>query len=243
VYSDLSFITLQYVVGTLARKLSYVSESDLLPSCNYPGEGACAHSAVGSAFRSLTPATSTGLQLTCYFEAYVRKYVFEAVGMNVTGYLPPKSRWANAAPTWDDTYYRHRTIQGQVSDENSYALGGIAGHAGVFRYVCAGMRLVLWLVLWLVLCWMLPCLLPQWLTMRVGCAFVSTAPQLLMLMQKLMFAPETSSFINATTVKLFTTCYNVTQSSRALGWDTNNYKMNTYVCVRLRHFVVSVDGV
>lgn len=167
VYSDLSFITLQYVVGTLAKNLGYVKESDLLPSCNYPG---------------------TGITLTCYFEAYVRTHVFEAAGMNVTGYLPPKERWAFAAPTWDDTYYRHRTIQGQVSDENSYALGGIAGHAGVF----------------------------------------STAPQLLMLMKDIMFASPDSSLINSTTVKLFTTCYNVTQSSRALGWDTNNYKMNTY---------------
>ncbi len=50
------------------------------------------------------------------------------------------------------------------------------------------------------------------------------------LMQRLMFAPAAPAdgFLNATTVKLFTTAYNLTQSSRALGWDTNDYTMNTY---------------
>ena len=41
----------------------------------------------------------------------MRTHVFEAAGMNETGYLPPKERWANAAPTWLDDYYRHRYIQ------------------------------------------------------------------------------------------------------------------------------------
>ena len=39
VYSDLSFITLQYVVGTLAKNLGYVTEDQLLPACNFPGTG------------------------------------------------------------------------------------------------------------------------------------------------------------------------------------------------------------
>lgn len=101
----------------------------------------------------LTDCAVAGITLTCYFEAYVRTHVFEAAGMNVTGYLPPKERWAFAAPTWHDNYYRHRTMQGQVSDENSYALGGIAGHAGVFRSVtlaglCASCQLLGTVDLW-----------------------------------------------------------------------------------------------
>lgn len=167
VYSDLSMITMQFVIGTLADKLGYVTPDMLLPGCAGAGEG---------------------LSKTCHYEAYVRHYVFAPLGMNVTGFLPNKEWWANTAPTWDDTTYRHRYIQGQVSDGNSYALGGVAGHAGVF----------------------------------------STAPQLLVLMKKLMFATEDDTYVNATTVHLFTKAYNLTQSSRAFGWDTNNYVMNTY---------------
>ncbi|MGC2162663.1 MAG: serine hydrolase domain-containing protein [Silvibacterium sp.] len=35
-------------------------------------------------------------------------------------------------PTEDDTAFRHRIIQGEVQDENCFALGGVAGHAGLF---------------------------------------------------------------------------------------------------------------
>jgi hypothetical protein len=41
-------------------------------------------------------------------------------------------------------------------------------------------------------------------------------------------ASPADSWINATTVKLFTTIVNRTQSSRAYGWDTNDYMDNTY---------------
>lgn len=61
------------------------------------------------------------------------------------------------------------------------------------------------------------------------CVLLRHVPDVMKLMQRLMFAPEAPSdgFLNATTVKLFTTAYNLTQSSRALGWDTNDYKMNS----------------
>ena len=51
-----------------------------------------------------------------------------------------------------------------------------------------------------------------------------------MLLKRLMFAPDHPSdgFVNSTTVKYFTKAENLTQSSRALGWDTNDYTMNTY---------------
>jgi hypothetical protein len=58
----------------------------------------------------------------------------------------------------------------------------------------------------------------------------SSVPEIMKLMQRIMFAPDAPSdgFLNSTTVKLFTKAYNLTQSSRALGWDTNDYVMNTY---------------
>lgn len=118
VYSDLSMITAQYVVGTLAKKLGYISFEDLLDVCQ----------------GNLTdPENQPGLEKSCYYEAYARKYVFGALKMEKTGFLPKRSWWKNTAPTWIDKSYRGGTIQGSVSDGNSYALGGIAGHAGVFR--------------------------------------------------------------------------------------------------------------
>lgn len=39
VYSDLSMITMQFVIGTLAQNLGYVSNADLLPGCEGGGEG------------------------------------------------------------------------------------------------------------------------------------------------------------------------------------------------------------
>ena len=35
-------------------------------------------------------------------------------------------------PTYADTTYRHLINQGEVSDENAYASGGLSGHAGIF---------------------------------------------------------------------------------------------------------------
>jgi hypothetical protein len=80
-------------------------------------------------------------------------------------------------------------MQGQVSDQNAYALGGISGHAGLF----------------------------------------STGGDLFNLLHTLLFAPEVSDWISSGTVKLFTTVANVSQSSRALGWDTNNYNASGYL--------------
>src|SRR5256714_8275431 len=49
-----------------------------------------------------------------------------------TMYKPPKKLWPTIAPTEIDNQYRHRLIQGEVHDENAFAIGGVSGHAGVF---------------------------------------------------------------------------------------------------------------
>ena len=36
------------------------------------------------------------------------------------------------APTENDTTFRKRLLQGEVHDENAFAMGGVAGHAGMF---------------------------------------------------------------------------------------------------------------
>ena len=62
--------------------------------------------------------------------------------------------------------------------------------------------------------------------------FFSTAPDLLLLVREWMFAASGGggggggTLLNATTTKLWTAEYNHTQSSRALGWNTNDYTVN-----------------
>lgn len=45
---------------------------------------------------------------------------------------PPIEWREEIPPTENDTTFRHRVIQGEVQDENCFALGGVAGHAGLF---------------------------------------------------------------------------------------------------------------
>jgi len=44
----------------------------------------------------------------------------------------PRYRRTLYAPTEDDTTFRHKLIQGEVHDQNTWALGGVAPHAGLF---------------------------------------------------------------------------------------------------------------
>ena len=61
-----------------------------------------------------------------------REYIFEPLGMSNSMYNPPKQLWPAIAPTEIDNQLRYRLVQGEVHDENAYAIGGVSGHAGVF---------------------------------------------------------------------------------------------------------------
>jgi CubicO group peptidase (beta-lactamase class C family) len=47
-------------------------------------------------------------------------------------FKPPAELRSRIAPTTDDRHWRKRLLVGEVEDENAWALGGVAGHAGVF---------------------------------------------------------------------------------------------------------------
>ena len=183
-----SMIVVMYIIGKLAKTYGYVSPRDLFPGCDTGGPGT----------------------MQCYYEAYVRKFVLEKLSMKDSRFVLPKEQWGRCAPAWKDGSYRHEVIQGYVyvvlllcvvfwahlmgprtssirSDGNAYAMGGIAGHAGLF----------------------------------------STALDAVKLVRKWLYASPDDAFLNATTVLRFRTVVNLTQSSRALGWDTNDYKMST----------------
>jgi CubicO group peptidase (beta-lactamase class C family) len=64
-------------------------------------------------------------------DAFVRKRVFEPLGMKDTMYRPPPELLPRIAPTEFDPW-RGRLVHGEVHDENTFAMGGIAPHAGLF---------------------------------------------------------------------------------------------------------------
>jgi CubicO group peptidase (beta-lactamase class C family) len=162
VYSDLSFVTLMFVVGQVVRQNRLVASGRLLPQCDLSDDANA---------------------LQCYYEAFVRTDVLVGLGLGggSSGFLPPASLAPTCAPTMNDTVYRHAVVQGQVQDQNAYAMGGVAGHAGLF----------------------------------------ANAKDMVVVMQQLLGAGATA-YLNATTVQLFTREHNQTQSSRALGWNTND---------------------
>jgi CubicO group peptidase (beta-lactamase class C family) len=65
-------------------------------------------------------------------DVLANEYIFTPIGMKNTMYNPPKKLWPEIAPTEIDNQLRHRLVQGEVHDENAYAIGGVSGHAGVF---------------------------------------------------------------------------------------------------------------
>ncbi|EMI17979.1 beta-lactamase [Rhodopirellula maiorica SM1] len=67
----------------------------------------------------------TGMDL----DAYSQQTIFQPLGMNETGYKPTASLQQRAATTEQRGGH---WMQGEVHDPRAYALGGVAGHAGLF---------------------------------------------------------------------------------------------------------------
>jgi len=65
-------------------------------------------------------------------DAFLRERVWRPLGMRDTGFRPEPERLVRIAPTEIDTLYRGEHVHGVVHDENAHALGGVAGHAGLF---------------------------------------------------------------------------------------------------------------
>jgi CubicO group peptidase (beta-lactamase class C family) len=111
VYSDLSFITLMFVVGNISRTRQLVPPAQFPPVCQ-------------------------GLEnssLICNFYAYVKVNVLQRLNLTSTDYLPTSPLMT--PPAWPDNVYHHGLIMGYVSDSNAYAMGGVSGHAGLFSNV------------------------------------------------------------------------------------------------------------
>jgi CubicO group peptidase (beta-lactamase class C family) len=62
-------------------------------------------------------------------DAYAKKHVFEPLKMADTGYTPKEAAFKRIAPTG---LRKQEIILGSVHDPRAFAMGGIAGHAGLF---------------------------------------------------------------------------------------------------------------
>ncbi|MFQ5809794.1 MAG: serine hydrolase, partial [Armatimonadota bacterium] len=64
-------------------------------------------------------------------DEFARRRIFQPLGMEDTCFAPAPEAWGRCAAT-EDCSWRERIIQGEVHDENAFAVGGVAGHAGLF---------------------------------------------------------------------------------------------------------------
>ncbi len=58
--------------------------------------------------------------------------IFAPLNMADTMFNPPKNLLSRIAPTENDAAFRKELVRGEVHDENAFAMGGVAGHAGMF---------------------------------------------------------------------------------------------------------------
>ena len=85
------------------------------------------YSDLGADILGMIVETVSGQGLDEFLEARV----FAPLGMTDTGFRPADSLRTRVAPT-EVMPPRGYPLQGEVHDENAYALGGVAGHAGLF---------------------------------------------------------------------------------------------------------------
>jgi CubicO group peptidase (beta-lactamase class C family) len=66
---------------------------------------------------------------------WAHREILAPLGMSASCFCPRPAQRPAIPPTENDTWFRHRIIQGEVQDENASVLHGTAGHAGLFSNV------------------------------------------------------------------------------------------------------------
>jgi len=61
-----------------------------------------------------------------------KDWIYKPLNMHSTMYFPSKNLLSRIVPTEFDSLYRKILIHGNVHDENTYLMGGISSHAGLF---------------------------------------------------------------------------------------------------------------
>lgn len=85
------------------------------------------YSDLGADMLGFVVEAASGMRLDTFLE----NEVFSKLGMSDTRFRPEASDIARTAPT-EIAPPRGYPLRGEVHDENAYALGGVAGHAGLF---------------------------------------------------------------------------------------------------------------
>jgi CubicO group peptidase (beta-lactamase class C family) len=95
------------------------------------------YSDYGAILLGLIVERVSGQMLDRFFE----ERIAAPLGLHETGFNPlawstgARSVANRIAPTEIDTTFRQTHVHGRVHDENAYAMGGVAGHAGLFSSV------------------------------------------------------------------------------------------------------------
>ena len=104
----------------------YVKEICLLP-LDYPTRTKSVYSDLGTILLGEILERAAGRPL----DEMARDEVFEPLGMGHTWFKPPPSLKDRIAPTGRSSW-RDRFLVGEVHDDNAFAMGGVAPHAGLF---------------------------------------------------------------------------------------------------------------
>lgn len=158
----------------------------------YPPGSRTVYSDIGAMTLGFVVEAITGQTLDAFLEARV----WRPLGMHDTGFRPSPDLLPRIAATEVDTVFRHTHVRGVVHDENAYAIGGVAGHAGLFSSALD---------------------LSAFAQMMLNGGVAAPCPG---------SAPETGPcpggdgrLLRPETVREFTTRFD-DAASRALGWDT-----------------------
>ena len=65
-------------------------------------------------------------------DRFAQTEIFAPLGMQSSFFNPPRALRPRIAPAQEDKIYRKRLLHGEVDDANAHAMGGVAGHAGLF---------------------------------------------------------------------------------------------------------------
>ena len=135
-------------------------------------------------------------------DEFLEERVWGRLGMGDTGFRPSRALRDRIAPTEVDTVFRNFHVHGVVHDENAYAIGGVAGHAGIFSTVSD------------------LAVLAQ--TLLDGGRLEGCEPEDPAATSERVCAAGFAGparLVSEETVRAFTTRFD-SQSTRALGWDT-----------------------
>ena len=106
---------------------AYEDAIGALPLDYAPGERTV-YSDIGLMTAAFIVEAVTGMAL----DDFLRAEVWRPLGMADTDFTPAPALWDRVATTELDESYRGFHVHGVVHDENAYAIGGVAGHAGLF---------------------------------------------------------------------------------------------------------------